>query len=179
MLVASGGPSLAVPVRGSARVRDGGDQGLHLLGPQPQSRPGARGRNWAVRRCGALRLSIVKAYDFSGRRSSRRRVARSGRRVELRPSEMEALRAYIRIAALLRVPPAEGLAERVRTAYFDWPGNRWSLRLNAEQIESVAYAFYLRSMGGSVTEAIRFGRAYGVAFHPDRAAESLRLTRLR
>ncbi|MFF7358665.1 MULTISPECIES: hypothetical protein [Streptomyces] len=28
--------------------------------------------------------------------------------------------------------------------------------LNLEQIESVAYAFYLRSMGGSVTEANRF-----------------------
>ncbi|MFI0813901.1 DUF6417 family protein [Streptomyces echinatus] len=58
------------------------------------------------------------------------------------------------------------------------PGNRWSLRLNAEQTESVAYAFYLRSMGGSVTEANRFGRAYGVAFHADRATGSLRLTRL-
>ncbi|WP_369394504.1 hypothetical protein AB5J72_48505 [Streptomyces sp. CG1] len=27
-------------------------------------------------------------------------------------------------------------------------GNRWSLRLNTEQIESVVYAFYLRFMGG-------------------------------
>jgi hypothetical protein len=41
--------------------------------------------------------------------------------VELRPSEMEALREYIRIAALLRAPPAERLAERARTAYFDGP----------------------------------------------------------
>ncbi|GGW13588.1 hypothetical protein GCM10018980_16730 [Streptomyces capoamus] len=40
---------------------------------------------------------------------------------------MDALRVYVRIAALLRVPPTEGLAERVRTAYFERPGNRWSL----------------------------------------------------
>ncbi|PKW12486.1 hypothetical protein SAMN05428944_0240 [Streptomyces sp. 1222.5] len=51
----------------------------------------------------------------------------------------------------------------MRAAYFDRPGNRWSLRLNAEQIESVA-----------VMEANRFGRAYGVAFHADRATASLR-----
>jgi hypothetical protein len=99
--------------------------------------------------------------------------------VELRPSEMDALRVYVRIGAVLRVPPAEGLAERVRTAYFDRPGNRWSLRLSAEQIESVAYAFYLRSMGGSVTEANRFAREYGVAFRPHRSTSSVRLTRLR
>ncbi|MEU6366571.1 DUF6417 family protein [Streptomyces sp. NPDC046931] len=76
-----------------------------------------------------------------------------------------------------RVPPADGLAKRVRTAYFDRPGNRWPLRLNAEQIESVAYAFHLPSMGGSVAEANRFGRAYGVAFRADRATGTLRLTR--
>jgi hypothetical protein len=85
----------------------------------------------------------------------------------------------MRIGALLRVPPAEGLAERVRTACFDRAGNRWPLCLNSEHIESVAYAFHLRSMGGSVTEANRFAREYGVAFRPDRSTNSLRLTRLR
>jgi hypothetical protein len=98
--------------------------------------------------------------------------------VELRPSEMDALRVYVRIGALLRVPPAEGLAQRVHTAHFDRPGNRWVLRLTAEQMESVAYAFYLRAMGGSVTEANRFARAYGVAFRPDRPTSSVRVTRL-
>jgi hypothetical protein len=51
--------------------------------------------------------------------------------------------------------------------------------LNAEQLESVAYAFYLRSMGASVAEANRIVPAYGVAFHPVRATGSLRVTRLR
>ncbi|MGV9902406.1 DUF6417 family protein [Streptomyces sp. NPDC003388] len=98
--------------------------------------------------------------------------------IELRPSEMDLLRVYVRIGALLRAPPADGLVER-GCAYFDRPGNRWLLRLNAEQIESVAYAFYLRSMGGSVTEPNPCGRPYGGAFHADRATGSLRLTRLR
>ncbi|MER6066588.1 DUF6417 family protein [Streptomyces sp. NPDC001792] len=86
--------------------------------------------------------------------------------------------AHMRIGVLLRVPPAEGLAERVRTACFDRSGNRWPLCLNSEHIESVAYAFHLRSMGGSVTEANRFAREYGVAFRLDRSTKSLRLTRL-
>ncbi|MER6565126.1 DUF6417 family protein [Streptomyces sp. NPDC001093] len=44
-------------------------------------------------------------------------------------------------------------------------GNCWSLYLTSEQIESVAYAFYLRFMGGSAAEANRFAREYGVVFH--------------
>ncbi|MFI6359293.1 DUF6417 family protein [Streptomyces sp. NPDC050743] len=99
--------------------------------------------------------------------------------IELRPAEMDALRVYMSVEARLRVPQAEGLAERVRTACFDRPGNRWQLCLTAEQIESVAYAFYLRSMGGSVAEANRFGREYGVVFHADRLTGSLRLICLR
>ncbi|MEW2159857.1 DUF6417 family protein [Streptomyces sp. NPDC007189] len=61
----------------------------------------------------------------------------------------------------LRVPPAEGLVQRVRTAHVDRPGKLWSLRLMAEQIASVAYAFYLRTVGSSGTEANRFAREYG------------------
>ncbi|MGW4562137.1 hypothetical protein ACWEN3_06895 [Streptomyces sp. NPDC004561] len=56
------------------------------------------------------------------------------------------------------MPPAEGLAERVRTARL--LGSLWALYLNEEQIASVAYAFYLRAVGGSVTEervCCRFG----------------------
>ncbi|MGW5433230.1 DUF6417 family protein [Streptomyces sp. NPDC004059] len=70
------------------------------------------------------------------------------------------------LGALLRVPPAEGLAERVRTACFDRAGNRWPLCLNSEHIESVAYAFHLRSMAGSVTEANRFAREYARRLPP-------------
>ncbi|MEU6477989.1 DUF6417 family protein [Streptomyces sp. NPDC047017] len=98
--------------------------------------------------------------------------------VELRPAEMDAVRRYVRLSARLRVPPADGLAERVRTSSFDRAGNRWSLFLNAEQIESVAYAFYLRSVGGPVTEANRFARLYGVIFRANRETGALRSKRL-
>ncbi|MGW0209779.1 DUF6417 family protein, partial [Streptomyces sp. NPDC003233] len=76
----------------------------------------------------------------------------------------------------LHVPPAEGLAERVRTARR--LGNRWVLYLDEEQIESVAYALYLRSVGGSVAEANHFARQYGVTSRPDRSTGSLQPTRL-
>ncbi|MGW2426185.1 hypothetical protein ACWC0C_44500 [Streptomyces sp. NPDC001709] len=69
---------------------------------------------------------------------------------------MEALRLYVHLGARLRVPPADGLDEKVRTAR--QLGSLWALYLNGEQIESVAYAFYLRSVGGSCVEANRFGR---------------------
>ncbi|MFF7358350.1 DUF6417 family protein [Streptomyces filipinensis] len=98
------------------------------------------------------------------------------RLVELRRSEMDALRLYVYLGARLRVPPAAGLAERVRTAR--QLGNLWLLHLSEEQIESAAYAFYLRSMSGSVAEANRFARQYRVAVRPDRSTGSLRLTRL-
>ncbi|MFD8393941.1 DUF6417 family protein [Streptomyces sp. NPDC059680] len=88
--------------------------------------------------------------------------------VELRRSEKEALRLYVHLGARPRVPPADGLDEKVRTAL--QPGNRWVLYLNEEQIASVAYAFYLYSVGGSVAEANRFAREYGVAFHTCRCS---------
>jgi hypothetical protein len=40
----------------------------------------------------------------------------------------------------------------VRTAHFDRPNNRWRMTLAKEQVEMVAYAFYLRA-SGSVAEA--------------------------
>ncbi|MGW7529057.1 DUF6417 family protein [Streptomyces sp. NPDC054783] len=82
--------------------------------------------------------------------------------MELRRSEMDALRRYVHLGERLHVPPAEGLADRVRTAR--QIGSWWVLYLNEEQVASVAYAFYLRSMGGSVAEVNRFGREYGVVF---------------
>lgn len=87
--------------------------------------------------------------------------------VELRPSQMDALRVYTTLAPTLRVPPADGLAERVRNAYFDRPNNRWRLALTAPQMETVAYAFYLRAITGSVAEANRFAREYGVTYRVD------------
>ncbi|WP_333492471.1 DUF6417 family protein [Streptomyces camelliae] len=98
--------------------------------------------------------------------------------MELRPAEMDALRVYVGAAERLRVPPAEGLLERVRTATFDGPANRWSLCLTEKQMESVAYAFYLRALCGSVAEAIRFAREYGVVVHGDRSTGSLQPARL-
>ncbi|MGW7824511.1 DUF6417 family protein [Streptomyces puniciscabiei] len=97
------------------------------------------------------------------------------RLVELRRSEMDALRLYVYLGARLCVPPADGLEQKVRTAR--QLGNRWVLYLNKQQIASVAYAFYLRSVGDSGAEANRFGREYGVVFHPD-AGGSPRLMRL-
>ena len=89
--------------------------------------------------------------------------------VGLRPAEMDALRVYVGMGALMRVRPAEGLAQRVRAAGFDRPANRWSLCLTEKQLESVAYALYLRSMSGSATEANRFCRTYGLFVEADPA----------
>lgn len=90
--------------------------------------------------------------------------------VELRPSQMDALRVYAALAPTLRVPPTDGLVERVRNAYFDRPNNRWRLSLTPPQMETVAYAFYLRALTGSVAEANRFAREYGVTYRADAAA---------
>ncbi|MFF9229282.1 DUF6417 family protein [Streptomyces sp. NPDC014820] len=98
--------------------------------------------------------------------------------VELRPSQMDALRVYTNLMPVLRVPPADGLVERVRTAYFDRPNNRWRMALTAEQIETVAYAFYLRALSGSVAEANRFARDYGVSYRLDPSAGSPAAARL-
>lgn len=54
-------------------------------------------------------------------------------------------------------------------------GSRWVLYLNEEQVASVAYAFYLRSVGGSGAEANRFAREYGVAFRTEWATGNVRL----
>ncbi|MER6075332.1 DUF6417 family protein [Streptomyces sp. NPDC001817] len=48
--------------------------------------------------------------------------------------------------------------------------------MTSEQIESVAYAFYPRFMGGSAAEANRFARESGVVFHPARLTAAADLT---
>ncbi|MEU7337340.1 DUF6417 family protein [Streptomyces sp. NPDC007074] len=95
----------------------------------------------------------------------------TGRPVELIPSRMAALRVFIHLADRLRLPPAEGLAERVRTASCDHGIKRWRLHLTEEQIASVAYGFWLHRMTGSAAEANRFLREYGAAYLPSPAEQ--------
>ncbi|MFC4506082.1 MULTISPECIES: DUF6417 family protein [Streptomyces] len=94
------------------------------------------------------------------------------RLVELLPSQMAALRVFVGLAGELASPPAPGLAERVRTAVHDRGAGRWRLHLTQEQMESVAYGFWLHQMTGSAGEANRFGRAYGVLHQPETAANA-------
>ncbi|MET8411252.1 DUF6417 family protein [Streptomyces sp. NPDC005195] len=82
---------------------------------------------------------------------------------------MAALRAFTHLADRLRISPAEGLAEQVRTASCDHGIKRWQLHLTEEQIASVAYGFWLHRMTGSAAEANRFFREYGAAYTPSPA----------
>ncbi|MGW0731823.1 DUF6417 family protein [Streptomyces sp. NPDC002851] len=86
--------------------------------------------------------------------------------VELRPAQMDAVRVFVRLAGDLTTGPAEGLAERVRTAPFSRSDNRWRLCLTQEQTASVAYALYLHRMSNSEAEANRFARDYGIVYRP-------------
>ncbi|MFF8029611.1 DUF6417 family protein [Streptomyces sp. NPDC007896] len=88
---------------------------------------------------------------------------------ELIPSQMAALRVFVGLADQLRVPPADGLVEQVRTASCDHGIKRWRLYLTPEQMESVAYGLWLHRMTGSAAEANRFAREYGVVHSPARA----------
>ncbi|MFD7601999.1 DUF6417 family protein [Streptomyces mirabilis] len=61
----------------------------------------------------------------------------------------------------MRVPPAKGLAEQVRSASCDHGIEPWRLHLTPEQITSVAYGLWLHRMTGSATEATRFAASTG------------------
>ncbi|MEU1035747.1 DUF6417 family protein, partial [Streptomyces mirabilis] len=91
--------------------------------------------------------------------------------VELIPSQMAALRVFVGLSDRLRVPPAGGLAEQVRSASCDHGIKRWRLYLTQQQMESVAYGLWLHRMTGSAAEANRFGREYGVVHSPARAGD--------
>ncbi|WP_240364011.1 DUF6417 family protein [Streptomyces sp. RLB3-6] len=97
-------------------------------------------------------------------------VAPDRQLVELIPSQMAVLRVFVTLSGQLRVPPAEGLAEQVRTASCDHGIKRWQLHLTQEQMKSVAYGFWLHRMTGSAAEANRFAREYGVV-HSHSSAE--------
>ncbi|MFJ9361927.1 DUF6417 family protein [Streptomyces mirabilis] len=89
--------------------------------------------------------------------------------VELIPSQMAALRVFVGLTGQLRVPSADRLAEQVRTASCDHGIKRWRLHLTQEQMDSVAYALWLRRMTGSAAEANRLAGEYGVAHTPSPA----------
>ncbi|MFI6245171.1 DUF6417 family protein [Streptomyces sp. NPDC051016] len=84
--------------------------------------------------------------------------------VELLPSQMTAVRMYCALvrADQAKVPSAQGLAELVRDAVYDRAAGRWRLHLTTAQLESVAYALWLRQVTGSAGEARRFTRDYGI-----------------
>ncbi|MDX3761530.1 DUF6417 family protein [Streptomyces mirabilis] len=82
---------------------------------------------------------------------------------------MAALRVFVGLTGRLRVPPADRLAEQVRTASCDHGIKRWRLYLTQEQMDSVAYALWLHRMTGSAAEANRLAREYGVAHTPSPA----------
>ncbi|WP_329528497.1 DUF6417 family protein [Streptomyces sp. NBC_01462] len=90
----------------------------------------------------------------------------TGQMVELMPSQMAALRVFTGLAGQLQVPPADGLAEQVRAASCDHGIKRWRLHLTPEQIESVAYGFWLHGLTGSAAEANRFNREYDAIYRP-------------
>ncbi|MFI6803819.1 DUF6417 family protein [Streptomyces luteogriseus] len=94
------------------------------------------------------------------------------RLVELRPAQMGAVRVFVSLAKELATAPADGLAERVRTASFSRTDNRWRLCLTEEQIVSVAYGLYLHRLTSSEAEANRFARDYGVTFRPSPATRA-------
>ncbi|MFF4139594.1 DUF6417 family protein [Streptomyces mirabilis] len=72
----------------------------------------------------------------------------------------------------MRVPPAEGLPEQVRSASCDHGIERWRLHLTPEQIPSVADGLWLHRMTGSATEANRFAHEYGTVHTPGRRTPS-------
>ncbi|MFE2669260.1 DUF6417 family protein [Streptomyces mirabilis] len=88
--------------------------------------------------------------------------------VELIRPQMAALRVFVGLADRLRVPPAAGLAEQVRTASCDHGIKRWRLYLTQGQVASVAYGLWLHRMTGSAAEANCFARDCGVVHSPAR-----------
>ncbi|MER7178562.1 DUF6417 family protein [Streptomyces hyaluromycini] len=88
--------------------------------------------------------------------------------VELLPSQMMVVQMYLALvrAGQTKVMPAEGLAEQARDAVHDRPAARWRLYLTQTQMESVAYALWLRQITGSAAEARRFARDYGTVHAP-------------
>ncbi|MEU7649951.1 DUF6417 family protein [Streptomyces huasconensis] len=86
--------------------------------------------------------------------------------VLLRPSELEAVRRYLALNGRLRQGPAPGLEAAAEAARFDSATNRWTLHVNEEQMQSMARAFFLERLEGSIAPANRFARTYGMTYPP-------------
>ncbi|MFI9569103.1 DUF6417 family protein [Streptomyces rishiriensis] len=82
------------------------------------------------------------------------------------PAQMTTLRLFVALAGRLRVPPADGLDERVREARREPGASRHVLYLSQDQMESVVYGSWLDKMSGSALEANRVACDYGVANQP-------------
>jgi hypothetical protein len=116
--------------------------------------------SWAVRltACGRDVLAYSRRLP-----SPRREEPGPGQQlVELLPSQMDVVRAFLGLGRELETPPAPGLAEQVRLARRAAGGQRWQLHLTEEQMESVAYAFWLHALTASTAERNRFARTYRV-----------------
>ncbi|MFJ2399340.1 DUF6417 family protein [Streptomyces sp. NPDC087843] len=92
--------------------------------------------------------------------------AATGRVVELIPSQMAARRVFLSLTCQLKIPPAAGLAEQVRTAACDHGIKRWRMHLTEGQIASVAYGFLRHRITGFAAEANRFTREYDATYGP-------------
>ncbi|MFJ3800023.1 DUF6417 family protein [Streptomyces sp. NPDC090088] len=90
------------------------------------------------------------------------------RPVQLLPSQMMVVQMYLALvrAGQTKTVPADGLAEQVRDAVRDRVAGRWRLCLTRPQMESVAYALWLRQVTGAAGEARRFARDYGIFHDP-------------
>ncbi|MFE7656407.1 DUF6417 family protein [Streptomyces bottropensis] len=119
----------------------------------------------------ALRLSAtghdLLAYAGVRPAPASRESGPGQRMVELVPSQMAALRVFVGLAGQLKAPSAQGLWEQVRTAVYDRGARRWRLHLTQEQMESVAYGFWLHRLAGSAAEANRFRRDYDILYRPN------------
>ncbi|MGW5465707.1 hypothetical protein [Streptomyces sp. NPDC003996] len=104
---------------------------------------------WAAQLTGHDRdvLAYTEASPAPDRRPDG--PAQGKRLVELRRSEMDALRLYVHLGARLGVRSADGLEEKVRMAH----------RVGGLRV--------LPALGGRFrSRANRFGREYGVTFRP-------------
>jgi hypothetical protein len=138
----------------------------------------ARPVHWAARLTGHGRDVLVFARNRALAAPEVYAPAPGEQLVELRPAQMVALRVFVALADELATPPAEGLAEQVRSARFTPTDKRWQLHLTQEQIASAAYGFYLHRLGGSAAEANRFGREYGAIYRSSQAAGEPTLIRM-
>ncbi|MET7573235.1 DUF6417 family protein [Streptomyces sp. NPDC005492] len=131
---------------------------------------------WAARLTPYGRDALLYAHTVPLPLSDRAEPAPGEQWVHLRPAQMDAVRRFVALDSDLAIPPADGLAERVRTADFSRPENRWRLCLTRQQITSVAYALYLYRLTCSEAEANRFARDYDVIYqpHPDTGVPTAR-----